>query len=495
MTQFFHLIVLLSVFCHVYVQGYYLMATVAGNGSTTTSGNGGPATSAGIASLYGMWVDSLGNLYLPDPAHPQVRMVDTAGIINRFIGSGTQSSSGSGGLALSVDLDGASCVYGDTAGNMYLSGSRYFIWFYNHTTGQVSRFAGATPANTGYSGNGGPATSAMLSSPIGLFLSTNGVVYIADTGNYVVRAVDTKTNIITTIAGNSNTASTGDGGPATSAMISPLGVWGNTAGILYIGDRSTIHNRIRKIATNGIITTVIGTGNSNYNGDNRHATSSNLFFPLNCQEDTLGNLYISDYRNYRVRIMSVTSGNITTIAGNGSTSRVDGSLHVATAVGVTPSMIQLDSLGNIYFQDNSYIRKLYNVATSAIPTVVPSTLPTVVPSILPTVIPTVTPSVIPTTAPTGTPTVVPNPTPTVIPTVASSITSTRIPSHAPSTNSVVPSPTVIPSFRPFAVNVTVNSSSRSQKGRDLHVFYEAFFPAFFILFCILPVCWILSSNA
>ena len=73
MTQFFHLIVLLSVFCHVYVQGYYLMATVAGNGSTTTSGNGGPATSAGIASFYGMWVDSLGNLYLPDSTNPQVR--------------------------------------------------------------------------------------------------------------------------------------------------------------------------------------------------------------------------------------------------------------------------------------------------------------------------------------------------------------------------------------------------------------------------------------
>lgn len=90
---------------------------------------------------------------------------------------------------------------------------------------------------------------------------------------------------------------------------------------------------------------------------------------LNCQEDTLRNLYIADSRNHRVRMIYVVSGNSTTSAGNGSTSRADGSLHVATTVGVTPSMIQLDSLENIYFQDNSYTRRLYSVAATAIPTV------------------------------------------------------------------------------------------------------------------------------
>ncbi len=462
------------------------MATVAGNGSTTTSGNGGPATSAGIASFYGMWVDSLGNLYLPDSTNPQVRKVNTAGIITRFIGTGTQSTAGTGGPALSVNLDGASCAYGDTAGNLYLSSNQFFIWFYNHATGQVSRFAAVTPAVSAYSGDGGPATSAMLSSPVGLFLSSVGVLYFVDTGNYVVRAIDTQTNIITTVAGTYNAiATTGDGGPATSAQMNPYGIWGNTAGVLFIAD--TGDSRIRKVATNGIITTIVGSGNPNYNGDNIPGTNAELNYPYNCQEDTLGNLYISDNSNNRVRMISAITGIISTIAGNGATSTVDGSIHVATAVSVTPSMIQLDSLGNIYFQDSGYVRKL--LTPTAMPTVVPSAVPTIASTATPSNIHTVVPTAPPTIVPTNIPTIVPSAIPTEIPSVIPSVISTQIPSNIPSTTpSTNPtfSPTVTSSFRPSVMNVTANSASRSQTLRGLNIFYVTFFPVFFILFCIFP---------
>ncbi len=519
----FHLIIMLSVCCH-FVQASYLMETVAGSGSISASGDGGPATSAGISNFYGMWTDSLGNLFLPDPSNNQLRKVDTSGNISAFIGSGTQSNAGVGGSALSVNLDGVGSPYGDTAGNLYLTSFNLFIWFYNHTSGYVSRFVGAPGG--GYSGDGGPATSAKLSYPLGAFLSTNGILYFADFGNSVIRAVNIKTNIITAFAGSLSATSLGDGGPATSAAMSPFSVWGNTVGVFYIGDSG--NNRIRKVATDGIITTVAGTGSSSYNGDNIPATSADLNNPYNCQGDTLGNLYIADNNNYRIRMVSVTTGNITTIAGNGQSTPANASVHVATAVGLNPSMIQLDSSGNIYFGDGGYIRKMFAATasptsapsfvssanptespsivpsanpTTAIPSVVPSAnpitaIPSVVPSAIPiTAIPSVVPSAIPTTA---IPSVVPSAIPsTAIPSVVPSAIPSEIPSFVPSTHrSAVPtmSPSVVPSFRPSVVNVTLESSSRSQRLSDLHIFYATFFPAFFVVFCVVLIGYYLWMH-
>mmetsp|Transcript_5368 Transcript_5368/g.5881 ORF Transcript_5368/g.5881 Transcript_5368/m.5881 type:complete len:406 (+) Transcript_5368:366-1583(+) len=357
---------------------------------------------------------------------------------------------------------------------MYIGSNQYFIWFYNHTSGEVSRFAGATPATYGYSGDGGPATSAELSSPFGLFLSTIGVLYFVDSSNNVIRAIDTKTNIITTVAGGGT--SLGDGGPATSAMFSPYTLWGNTAGVLYIAD--TGYSRVRKIATNGIITTIVGNGTDVYNGDGIRAINATVSYPLNCQEDSLGNLYISDNSNYRVRMVSATTGIITTIAGDGpGGNAANTSVQIATAVGVYPSMIQLDSLGNIYFGDNAYVRKLFVAPTSrptAAPSIVPSAIPTAIPSIVPSAIPSFIPSIVPSAIPTAIPNIVPS----TIPTIA--------PSTSPSTVPTI-SPTGFPSFRPSVENVTVDSSStRSQRLSDLHIFYATFFPAFLVAFCILP---------
>ncbi len=455
---------MLSVCCF-FVKGSYLMATVAGTGSSSSSGNGGPATSAGLSQFYGMWVDSVGNIFIPDPPKLQLRKVDTVGIINAFIGSGSLSTAGVGGPALSVALDGVACAYGDTAGNIYFSTAYVFIWFYNHTSGYVSRFAGAAPGGPGYSGDGGPATSAKLSIPTGLFLSSNGIFYVADSSNGVIRAIDTRTNIITTIAGSNTATDLGDGGPATSAMLrSPYGVSENTAGVLYIGD--TFNRRVRKIV-NGIITTVAGTGLDIYNGENITATKANLATPYNCQEDSSGNLYISDNGNGRVRIVSASNGNITTIAGTASGRIANGSLHVATTARIIPTMLQLDSLGNIYFGDYGYVRKLFTTAMpTPSPTAVPTDIPTAIPSIVPTAIPTEIPSIVPTAIPTAVPSIVPTAIPTAVP-------------------SIVPS--TIPTTSPSVMNVTVESSSRSQRLSDVHIFYATFFPAFFVVFCILPI--------
>eukprot|EP01040_Poterioochromonas_malhamensis_P005234 gene5234-biopygen197 len=374
------------------------MASIAGDGTASTSGDGGPATSAGISNFYGMWIDSVGNLYLPDNNALKFRKVNTSGIINTFVGSGNLNNTGTGGPALSISLDGAGCAWGDTAGNMYLTSSQYYIWFYNHTSGYVSRYAGTAGGNVGYSGDGGPATSAGIAQPLGLFLSTTGILYFADSGNNVIRAIDTKTTIITTFAGKQGASVLGDGGPATSAMMSPFGVWGNTAGVIFITD--TNYNRIRKVV-NGNITTIAGTGNANYNGDDIAATVADLYNPYNCQEDTLGNLYIADTINNRVRVVSAVTGNITTIAGNGLPWSSNGSLHVATAVGLSPSMIQLDTAGTIYFGDGGYVRLLFlaTATPTATPSAVPSAFPTPTPSFVPSAIPSEMPTIVPSAIP------------------------------------------------------------------------------------------------
>ncbi len=220
-------------------------------------------------------------------------------------------------------------------------------------------------------------------------------------------------------------------------MMHPYGIFENTAGVLYIGDYA--NSRIRKVATDGIITTLVGISNPYDNCETKPFTKANVMYPFNCVEDTLGNLYISDFSHFRVRMVSVSTGNITTIAGNGIFSSGNGSLHAATAVGMIPTMLQLDSLGNIYFGDQGgpyYVRKLFT------PTAMPTTNPTAAPSFVP--------SISPSTLPTA-------------------------------------SPTVVPSFRPSIMNVTVDSSSSSQRLSDLHIFYATFFPAFFVIVCILPI--------
>jgi uncharacterized protein (TIGR03437 family) len=178
--------------------------------------------------------------------------------------------------------------------------------------GTISTVAGSS--TKGYSGDGGPATSAFLNGPVDVVPDAAGNLFIVDQGNNVVRKVDTN-GIITTVAGNGSPGYSGDGGPATAASLNgPTGVAVNAAGNLFISDRG--NNRIRKVS-NGIITTVAGTGRAGYAGDGDLATSAELNAPTGISLDASGNLYIAEVSNNRIRVL-LTNGTIETVAGNGS---------------------------------------------------------------------------------------------------------------------------------------------------------------------------------
>jgi hypothetical protein len=306
-----------------------LIQTYAGNGNGYTSGDGGPAISAGVANPFGLAFDASGNLYIASAGGQSVRAVNAiSSIITTVAGGGT---GGDGVLATAAQLTDPCDVKLDSAGNMYLSdtcvlasggggggafSSTNRVRRVDAVTGIITTVAGN--GNSGFGGDGGPATSAMLNVPAGLAIDASGNIYIADSGNNRIRRVDAVTGIITTVAGNGTAAFAGDGGIATAASLnSPDGVAVDSFGNLYVAD--SVNNRVRLInASSGIITTLAGTGSPNFNGDGISATSANLNNPVTVLLNSSGNLLIADSLNYRVRMLDMSSGLIWTLAGNGS---------------------------------------------------------------------------------------------------------------------------------------------------------------------------------
>ncbi len=183
------------------------------------------------------------------------------------------------------------------------------------TEGLITTIAGT--GKDDYSGDGVPATDAELKKPRGLYVDTSGNIYIADTDNHCIRKIDVGTGIITTIAGTGGAGGySGDDGPAINAKLNkPHAIYMDTSGNIYIAD--TDNHRIRKVDSEGIITTIAGTGNDIYSGDNGPATDADLRKPRGLYVDTSGNIYIADTDNHCVRKIDVGTGIITTIAGTG----------------------------------------------------------------------------------------------------------------------------------------------------------------------------------
>jgi hypothetical protein len=234
-----------------------VISTVAGNGAGGCSGDGGPATSAQLVP-WGIAVDAVRNLYIADygAGHNRVRKVTPGGVISTVAGNGTYGSSGDGGPATSAQLQSPSGVAVDAAGNLYFA--EYHGCRIRKVTpgGVISTVAGNGAG--GFSGDGGPATSARLDRPSGVAVDAAGNLYFADTNNHRIRKV-TPGGVISTVAGNGAAGFSGDGGPATSAQLyDPRGVAMDAAGNLYIADYG--NDRIRKITPGGAISTVAGNG-------------------------------------------------------------------------------------------------------------------------------------------------------------------------------------------------------------------------------------------
>jgi trimeric autotransporter adhesin len=342
--------------------------TVAGNGLYRSSGATGPATAAQLYLPASVGVDPSGDTLIADTGNNMVMVTAaatgtlfgravTAGHIYDVAGDGTPGYSGNGGPGDRAELDVPEAVAADSAGNLLIADTGNEVirvvaastgTFYGvaMTAGHIYTVAGN--GTMGYSGDGGPATSAELAYPYGIAADAYGNLIIPDTGNSRIRVVAASTGTfygvamtagdIYTVAGDGTAGYSGDGGPATSAELNfPYGVDVDAAGNLVIAD--TANSRIRVVAassgtfygvamTAGDIYTVAGDGTAGYSGDGGPATSAEINYPQGVSIDSAGNLLIADTSNQRIRVVAastgtfygvaMTAGDIYTVAGDGT---------------------------------------------------------------------------------------------------------------------------------------------------------------------------------
>ena len=298
------------------------ITTFAGNGTPGFSGEGGPATDAQLNYPTGLWVDQSGNVFIADTMNNRIRMVDPHGIITTVAGNGSSGSSGDGGPATDALLDEPEGVAVDGLGNIYIADTQnHYIRKVDSATGTITPYAGK-PTVAGYKMEGGPALNAQLNEPQGLYVDASGNLFIADTGNCMIRKVDALDEKIYRVAGavSGTTPSCGysGDGPATEAKLDkPHGVYVDKVGNIYIADEE--NHRIRKVDNNtpAIITTIAGDGFPAYGGDGGPAVDASMQNPKSVWVDVNGDVLIADNENNRIRKVTLTTGDISTVAGNG----------------------------------------------------------------------------------------------------------------------------------------------------------------------------------
>ena len=360
--------------------------SVAATPVTTVAGGGPdhvPATAAALGWPFYLALDSDGNLHIADLLKARIFRVDPGGELTVTAGTGKRANlgfNGDGGMAVDAIFARLSGLVAAPGGDMvsfewgyhfgpdetqghvrridaatgrigpvitgypfscpsfnpYMTGGVYdssgsllfidegcgYVWRIDSLTGQPGIVAGN--GEFGFSGDGGPATSASLMYPSSLAIDRDGNLYIGDAGNNRIRRVDATTGFITTVAGNGNPGEEGDGGPALEANLSVSSLALDPVGNIHFADPEA--NKVRRIdASTGIITPSAGTGEFGYSGDSGPATDATLAFPIAVVADAAGNLFISDVENNRVRRVDALTGGISTFAGGGAFLLGDGS--------------------------------------------------------------------------------------------------------------------------------------------------------------------------
>ncbi len=323
-----------------------IITTLAGNGITGYSGDGGPASVAQLANPFAVRTDLAGNVYISDNGNSCLRIVNTSGIINTIAGTGNAGFSGDGGLATNAMLYEPQGIAINTAGNIFVADGSW----------RIRRIAGGLISTYGGGmANGIPATANAIN-PIAAVVDASGNILIADADNNRICKI-TPSGTMQTIAGNGADSYYGDGGPATAASFSyPSGICLDNAGNILVADQG--NDVIRKISPGGTISTVAGNGSHGYSGDGVPATSSMLSAPTGVIVDISGNMYIADRFNNRVRMVN-TAGIISTVAGDTVGLFSDG-IPATTARLKGPNGVAVDLKGNIFIAEslNNTIRKV-----------------------------------------------------------------------------------------------------------------------------------------
>lgn len=310
-------------------------------------GDGGAATAAPIPLPTGVAAAPDGSVYIADAESSVVRKVSPSGVITTVAGRpGFGGYSGDGGPATSALLSDPRGLAVGPDGSLYIADS------WTHTVRRVSPAGIITTVAgvgvSGFSGDGGPAILARLNGPFGVSLGIDGSLYIADSNNHRIRKVVAPLGIVVTVAGNGTAGFAGDGGPAVLARLNfPLGVEVAGADALYIADSS--NHRIRKVFADLVISTVAGTGIAGFAGDGGPAVAARLDRPAGITLDRGGSLHWTEWGNARVRRMS-PSGVVETVAGNGTTGFA-GDGGPATSASLSRPFGLAISAGTLYIAD------------------------------------------------------------------------------------------------------------------------------------------------
>jgi len=333
-----------------------IITTFGGIGTAGDSGDGGPATSASISGFTTGTFDNNGNFYFAERGQHKIRKISNLGIITTIAGTGISGYSGDGGPASTAQLNNPIQVTIDAYNNLYIADlDNNRIRKISYSTGIITTVAGN--GISGYSGDGGPATNASLNGPTGICVDPFGNVYISEISSSIIRKVNTL-GIVSTYAGIAYSGGdSGDGGPATIATIgSPEGICSDMHGNIFISTAG----KIRKIiAGTGSIISLAGTFTPGFSGDSGPAFVAQLNSPFSVAVDKYGNVFIADANNNRIRYID-NAGIINTIIGTGIPGYSgDGSLASNSEIN-HPEGVMLDSCGNIYVSDlfNFRIRKI-----------------------------------------------------------------------------------------------------------------------------------------
>ena len=287
-------------------------------------------------------MDSSGNLYIADTGNNRIRKV-SGGTLTTVAGNGAYAYGGDGSSAASAELANPEGLAVDSSGNIYIADS-YNCRVRKVSNGVITTIAGS--GGIGYSGDGGAAAGAAMYLPLAVAVDQNGIVYIADTGNFVIRKV--AGGVISTVAGNPSQTALGDGAATNASIDNVYGLAADANGNLYLAQY--YEGRVRKVS-GGYIDTTAGNGLGGYAGDGVSAPAALMDYPTRAAVNSAGNLYIADTDNNRIR--KVSGGVVATVAGNG-TAGFSGDGGLATSASLNrPWGVAVDAAGNLYIADNN----------------------------------------------------------------------------------------------------------------------------------------------